>query len=330
MSPEQALGQAGGRRPPDRHLLAGRDALRAADAAARPSTAGDRQEILRQIAEEEPRPPRRLNPAVPARPGDDRPQGDGQGAGAALRDGRRAGRRPAAVPGGPAGPGPSHPIWRRAVTWVRTHRTATALIAAGIAMMILIASVWSLLQRKEAEFLARRFESASIAELAEIIPLLDVSGPGRPRVARPALRRRRPRQEAGRRARAGPDTRRMSGLRPRPVPERRPPPAGSADPLLQRQIPGPFIAGLEAEIRRRASPRLSPGEAEIRDRRRANAACALIALGRDGRRPGSSSSAPDPQARSFLIATLGPAGVEPDRLVARLDDPPNDTSSRRP
>ena len=35
MSPEQALGQAGGDRRPDRHLLAGRDALRAADAAAR-------------------------------------------------------------------------------------------------------------------------------------------------------------------------------------------------------------------------------------------------------------------------------------------------------
>ena len=39
----------------------------------------DRQEILRQIAFEEPRPPRRLNAADPRRPGDDRPEGDGQG-----------------------------------------------------------------------------------------------------------------------------------------------------------------------------------------------------------------------------------------------------------
>ena len=71
---------AAGHRPPHRRLLAGRDALRAADAATRPSTASDRQELLRQIAFEEPPPPRRLNPAVPRGPGDDRPEGDGQGA----------------------------------------------------------------------------------------------------------------------------------------------------------------------------------------------------------------------------------------------------------
>ena len=39
MSPEQALAKRGAGRPPHRRLLAGRDALRAADAAARPSTA---------------------------------------------------------------------------------------------------------------------------------------------------------------------------------------------------------------------------------------------------------------------------------------------------
>ena len=48
----------------------------------------DRAEILRRIAEEEPTPLRKLNPAVPPRPGDDRPEGDGQGAG------RRGTRRP--------------------------------------------------------------------------------------------------------------------------------------------------------------------------------------------------------------------------------------------
>ena len=64
MSPEQALARRVVDRPPHRHLLAGRDALRAADAPAglrRPGPA----EVLRQIAEEEPTPLRRLNPAVP-------------------------------------------------------------------------------------------------------------------------------------------------------------------------------------------------------------------------------------------------------------------------
>ena len=44
-------------------------------------------------------------PGGAPRPGDDRPEGDGQGAGRAVRDGQGAGRRPAAVPGGQADPG---------------------------------------------------------------------------------------------------------------------------------------------------------------------------------------------------------------------------------
>ena len=67
----------------------------------------DRQEILRQIAFEEPTPPRRLEPGGAPRPGDDRPQGDGQGPAGPLRHGAGAGRRPATVPRGPADPGPA-------------------------------------------------------------------------------------------------------------------------------------------------------------------------------------------------------------------------------
>ena len=107
MSPEQALGQAGGDRRPDRHLLAGRDALRAADAASRPSTASDRAEILRQIAEEEPTPLRRLNPAVPGDLETIVLKAMAKEPAGRLRDGAGAGRRPAAVPGGPADPGPA-------------------------------------------------------------------------------------------------------------------------------------------------------------------------------------------------------------------------------
>ena len=43
-------------------------------------------------------PPRKLDRQHPARPGDDRAEGDGQGAGPPLRDGRADGRGPAAVP----------------------------------------------------------------------------------------------------------------------------------------------------------------------------------------------------------------------------------------
>ena len=107
MSPEQALAQAGGRRPSHRHLLAGRDALRAADAAAglrRPRIA---QELLRQIDAGGAAAAAAAQPGRAARPGDDRPEGDGQGADRALRHGPRAGRRPAAVPGAQADPGPA-------------------------------------------------------------------------------------------------------------------------------------------------------------------------------------------------------------------------------
>ena len=70
MSPEQALARHGPGGPPHRRLLAGGHPLRAADAASRSSPATDRQELLRQIAFEEPRPPRRLDRAHPGRAGD--------------------------------------------------------------------------------------------------------------------------------------------------------------------------------------------------------------------------------------------------------------------
>ena len=62
----------------------------------------DRAEILRRIADEEPTPLRKLNPAVPRDLETIVAQGDGQGAGDALRDGPGAGRRPGPVPGRPA------------------------------------------------------------------------------------------------------------------------------------------------------------------------------------------------------------------------------------
>ena len=289
----------------------------------RPAFGGnDRAQILRRIAEEEPRLPRRLNRRIPRdletvvlKAMAKEPARRYQSAGELAEDLER-------FLGGLPVLARRIPIWRRAVTWVRTHRTTTALMATGIASALLIASVWSFLQRKEAEFLARRFESASVADLAEIIPRLDVTNPS----IIACLDRLYAGEDADKKLAAAlvlaPTRAGCQDSRPRPVPRRRPPPVGFADPSRSdRQIPGPFIARLEAEIRREPIAGLSPGEAELRDRRRANAACALIALGRDGPAWQLLRSAPDPQARSFLIATLGPAGVKPDRLVARLDDP---------
>ena len=74
----------------------------------RPIPGDDRQEILRRIAEEEPRRPRRLNPAIPAdletivlKAMAKEPRG-------ATPRRSRAGRRPRAVPRQPPDPGPAH------------------------------------------------------------------------------------------------------------------------------------------------------------------------------------------------------------------------------
>ena len=69
--------------------------------------ASDQARLVREVIESSPPPPRDDRPPDPARPGDDRPQGDGQGALGPLRDGRRAGRGPPPVPRRPDDPGPA-------------------------------------------------------------------------------------------------------------------------------------------------------------------------------------------------------------------------------
>ena len=74
MSPEQALGKRSlvDRRTDIYALGATLYELLALRAGRGPGS--DKQEILRRIADDEPEPLRRLNPAVPRRPGDDRRQ----------------------------------------------------------------------------------------------------------------------------------------------------------------------------------------------------------------------------------------------------------------
>ncbi len=91
-------------RPAERRLLARRDALRAAHPAA------DLRRFQPCPPHEDggargPDPSPEGRPDDPARPGDDHPEGDRQGAGSSLRLGRRDGRRPAGFPRGAAHPG---------------------------------------------------------------------------------------------------------------------------------------------------------------------------------------------------------------------------------
>ena len=66
-----------------------------------------------------------------------------------------------------------------------------------------------------------------------------------------------------------------------------------------------------------------PAARERHDRRRANAAAALVLLGRHDSGLRLLKAAADPQARSFLIHGLGPAGAEPAALLDRLESEPD-------
>ncbi len=94
-----------GRRP-RRHLLPGPDPLRAPDSQAGLQVVGP-TEADRADQERGTGPASVDRQSGPARPGDDRPQGDRQGPGSALPDGRGDGRGPAAVPGRRADQGPT-------------------------------------------------------------------------------------------------------------------------------------------------------------------------------------------------------------------------------
>jgi serine/threonine protein kinase len=327
MSPEQALGR---RAPVDHRADVYSLGVTLYEMLTlRPAFGGDdRSRVLRRIAEEEPRPPRHLNRRIPRdletvvlKAMAKEPARRYQSAGELAADLRRF------LDGLPV-LARRAPVWRRAVAWVKTHPKTTTLFAAGVAAAILFASVRGLLQRKEAEFWARRLESAQVAELPEIISHLDLSesavvarldrlyATGDPERKLTAALVQAPTRDEYRDHALG----RFLDADPRLL--------GSLIPILQRQIPGPFVARLEAEVLAEPGAVLSPGEAEARDRRKASAACALIALGRDGPAWSLLRSAPNPQARSFLVATLGPAGVGPDRIAARLDDPGMSDSAR--
>ena len=121
--PGAGPGPAGGGRPPHRRLLAGRDPVRAADAASRPSRGRTGRSCCGRSPSRSRAGPARLEPGHPGGAGDDRPQGAGEEPGRPLRHGPGAGRRPAPVPGRPADPGPAaDAAGSGRAKWARRHR----------------------------------------------------------------------------------------------------------------------------------------------------------------------------------------------------------------
>ena len=105
MSPEQAAGQAGRRRPSHRHLFPGRDALRAVDPAARLRRARTARSCCARSSSTSRGTPRRLNPAIPRDLETIVLKAMAKDPAGRYATAQRAGRRPAAVPRGPADQG---------------------------------------------------------------------------------------------------------------------------------------------------------------------------------------------------------------------------------
>ena len=159
------------------------------------------------------------------------------------------------------------PIWRRAVAWIKVHRTAVALVATGVAAAVLIASVSDHLRRKEAEFLARRFESAGIAELAELIPRVNVTDPAVAAWLDRLYNAGTPDQKLAAALVLAPTRSACEDYVLDQFLSSDPRLLGLLTPLVSRQIPRSFVNRLEAEIQGVPVAALSFSEAELRDRR---------------------------------------------------------------
>jgi serine/threonine protein kinase len=107
--------------------------------------------------------------------------------------------------------------------------------------------------------------------------------------------------------------------------EARPPELGLITPLLNERMPN-LVPRLEQEVDREPPP--TEREKERYHRHLANAACALALLGAEARAWSLMKSSPDPQSRTFVIHSLGPAGIEPSRLFERLQDPATDDAQK--
>jgi serine/threonine protein kinase len=221
--------------------------------------------------------------------------------------------------------------WRkRAWATLRRYRSRVAVAAVALTVIAASATAWfhdrELKRRNEVEMLLTNLESATVARFPELVPKVD------PTDAEVAYRLKRL-------FTSGTENQKLAAALVLASADREY--AEFCYDRLLKAKPDELvpIARLLSEREKDLVSRLAevleeapkPGQPsdEEQDRRRANAACVLIALRGDERGWSLLRFVADPQARSFLIATLGPAGVAPESLVARLKDPRTSCSSRR-
>lgn len=86
------------------------------------------------------------------------------------------------------------------------------------------------------------------------------------------------------------------------------------------------LVPLESELAQKPSPEAEEDDKDRLARRRANAAVALVRLGRSEKVWPLLRHGPDPSVRSYLVNRLKPLGADPKALVARLEGPDSGTS----
>jgi serine/threonine protein kinase len=207
------------------------------------------------------------------------------------------------------------PTWMRVLRVIRRHPAQAAVLVMVALLAMVVAWAVNSVRRGRMDVLLGQVEAAEIHRLPELVPRLDP----------------RDRTVADRLARLFVTGKPSQKLAAALVLARDHPEYGEysfdrlldADPaelrpiaeVLATRMPG-LGAGLEAVVDR---PRPPAGEDKDRvDRRRANAAGALILLGRGDLAWPLLRFVPDPQARSFLIDLLGPSGVDPGLIVRML------------
>lgn len=221
---------------------------------------------------------------------------------------------------------PRWPLLRHVRTWVRRHPLATAGL---IAAVLMLPVSYMFADWYTSEVALSRLETCQPESLPDLLPSIKVGSPWIAQRLRELHERPDERlkmataialAEIDPAMRDEAYTRWIDG------------PTGtikSLAPFLRDRLPDLFDR-LGADIRPGGDPAadIQAALAGVADMRRANAAIALIALGRDASGWGLLKHTPDPQARSLLIHRLDPAGIGPTALFERLRNEP-DVSARR-
>jgi serine/threonine protein kinase len=300
--------------------------------ALRPAVEGDeRGDLVRRILEEEPTPLRVLDRTIPKdletivlKKAMAKDFNDRYALMAKLADDlKRYLRREPILP--------DAPMWKRAIAWAKRHRSRLTKSAMIAAPLLGASGAWwgarEFEERGEAELWLNRLESAIPARLPELLrrspadrrvsgPLAEMFVSSRPGPKLAAALALSPGRE---------DCSRFAYDRLLVASPDELAPIGQALVHARPAVVGwlKLAAGTPAD-RNAAEP-----DRERHDRRRANAAAILVLIGEVDAGLRLLEFTPDPQARSYLIQTLGPSGVRPALLLAKLTDRATQPDVRR-